>query len=254
MRGLVILVGESFRDGNRGDRKTGTARSYDWQMEATDSHIKFLKHIEKRHNLTLDISLNTYGTKYTKDLINEYSSNFNVIRYFFGIKQREDKHKHTTEINKTIKNAVRRDYKNADYDFIFVLRFDLVLKQLLFDEFDPNWTTIRFPFVWHWRAGKTEKFECGYSYPVVSDVMLFLPKIFFDVLFEFHIDLNSWKDIICNQKLSLTYDDIDVMTDTTHRPNSQDMWNPLYTMVSRPEHPAKYYSKHKFNKYRQNEK
>ena len=254
MRGLVILVGESFRDGKRGSRATGTSQSPAWQKEATESHIQFLKHIEQKHNLTLDISLNTYGTNYTKDLIDWYSSDFNVIRYFFGIKQEEAKHKHTTEINKTIKNAMRRDYKNADYDFTFVLRFDLVLKQCLFDVFDPNWTTIRFPFVWFWREGKTEKFECGYSFPVVSDVMLFLPKKFFDTLFEFHLDLNSWKDLICNEDLALTYDDMDVMVDTMHRLNSQDMRNPLYKMVSRPEHPRKSCSRETFNKYRQNEK
>ena len=118
---------------------------------------------------------------------------------------------------------------------------------------DPNWKTIRFPFVWFWRNYlKTDKQECGFTYPVVVDTMLFIPKNLFHTIFEFHLDLNAWNNLICNEKLQVGYEDCDVMISTMHRPNTKDMWNPLFKMVSRPEKPKSLYSPKEFCKWKPN--
>jgi hypothetical protein len=57
--------------------------------------------------------------------------------------------------------------------------------------------------------------------------------------------LNSWKVLICKEGFNVGYDDIGVMIDTMHRPNTKDMWNPLCKLISRPEKPKKlYYNRH----------
>jgi hypothetical protein len=248
MRGLIILAGESFRDGGRASRTTATQQSYDWQKEATDSHIRFFKHIEQKHGVTLDISLNSYQTKYSQDLLGWYKEDFNLIREYFGPK--------ATGFNRNIKMAIRRiDVDNTDYDFIFVLRLDLLLKDALFDAFDPRWTNLMFPCAWVWfheyyRNDKTKKlgkFECGYTYPLIVDTMVFFPKRLFQTSLQFTFDHWCWEALIC--RLGLTYDDMDMMIDTFHRPDSKMNWNPLYRMVSRPESDTWDFRGKKFNKY-----
>ena len=45
MEGLVIIIGESFRTGGQGTRLRGLPESYHEQMNACNTHIRFLDHL-----------------------------------------------------------------------------------------------------------------------------------------------------------------------------------------------------------------
>jgi len=46
--GLLILFGESFRLGGQGNRNTGSEQSYEEQINAAKSHIKFISNLKKK--------------------------------------------------------------------------------------------------------------------------------------------------------------------------------------------------------------
>lgn len=252
MKGLIILVGESFREGGRHSRETATTKeSFENQKLATKSHIKFISHIKSKFNCEIDLKFQTYRTKYTFDLVNWYLNEVDSVGYDISLKKViEKRNKHTTEFNRNYKQIVSKTLeKKHDYDFIFITRLDVLIKDKMLEVFDPNWNEIRFPMVWHWKKYcKTGKLECGYSYPVVVDIMLFVPKRLFSTILNFHLNLDAWKSLICKHELNVGYDDIDVMINTMHRPNTKDMWNPLFKLVSRPEKSENLYHKRIFSK------
>jgi hypothetical protein len=256
MNALVVIAGESFRDGGRLSRETATSESYKTQKEATDSHINFIKHLESSHDIKVEVTLSSYHTKYASELVRWYDSSVNVVNRIFTQKLVEETNQHTTEYNRNYKTAIKKSLSNkANYDFIFLFRFDLLLKDYLFEIFDPNWNTIRFPATWHWKPHlKTGKFECGFTYPVVVDAMMFIPKRLFHTIFEFHLDLKAWGELICNKKLGVGYEDLDVMINTMHRPNTEHQWNPLFKMISRPEKPESLYARKEFDKWKSDSK
>ena len=57
MNGLFIFIGESFRLGNQGTRKRGVFESYGEQINASESHIKFIEHISKKYNLMVYLQI-----------------------------------------------------------------------------------------------------------------------------------------------------------------------------------------------------
>lgn len=253
MRGLVVLIGESFREGGRHSRETAlTHESFENQKRATQSHIKFISHLESKFKCQIDLKFDTYQTKYTYDLVNWYTKKVvNVNHRVSAKKIVEKRNKHTTEFNRKYKKIISDTFDEGtiEYDFIFITRFDVFLKDKMLEVFNPNWDKIKFPMVWHWKKHcKTGKLECGYSYPVVVDTMLFVPKRLFYTILNFHLDLNSWKTLICKEELDVGYGDIGVMIDTMHRPNTKDMWNPLCKLISRPEKPKGLYHTKYFDK------
>jgi len=73
---------------------------------------------------------------------------------------------HVDDLAQAIK-FVAENYN--DYEFIFVLRFDLFLKDTFIDIFNPKWTKIMYPF-----AVYMEKIP--FAFPFVSDTMCFIPN------------------------------------------------------------------------------
>ena len=68
MKGLILFLGESFRMSGQGCRIIGGDESYEEQMNAAKTHIKFIKSL----NCSINVFLGTYPTKFTNNLADVY--------------------------------------------------------------------------------------------------------------------------------------------------------------------------------------
>ena len=223
--GLFVIIGESFRSGGQGSRTRGEASSYDDQMKATKSQIKALAFLESKFGVKIDVSIGTYHTQYTNDLVSAFGDRIvgkPDIRH-------EDNAAGLTSFFKTALERAAGPEKTLDqiYDFIFFCRVDIYLKGGFQMAVDLNWPTIRFPFICWVQNDVT-----GRS-PRVSDFMLFVPSKYFSFLPHYVISHDSWRDFVT--KSSLTKWDLDVMITTFHDSDSFKDWNPLYRIANRPE-------------------
>ena len=232
---IFIIAGGSFRKGSRGNKNFGSENSYDEQIKASKSHIAFLEHIKKKYNLTISIIISTYSTKYNNDLINIYNDyivDINIFKY--------NNENDLIGIHRMFHESYKDHLKN--YDAMFFFRIDIVLKQKLFDIFDPNSQKILFPFICSkiniLNGHIDDRYPSGH--PKHSDILLFIPKKYFYIIN--HIDLGhwTWEKLVVgsgrkNRKNILRYDDLDCMIYTYHDSNSENDWNPLYYIVNREQ-------------------
>jgi hypothetical protein len=218
MKGLIVLIGESFRDGLSTTRERDTDNSYELQKKACESHIRFFDNLKNNQNIDVEIIINTYKTRFEEDLkcwyqqyLIEYNSNDNLI----GLEN--------------LLNNITKRIDKTKYDFVFAIRIDLFLKDHFLEKFDPNWNRITFSQICWAKCCRVVG-----NNPRVSDVVLFIPKRLF-YLFDNYLYL--WHDSWINYKYNygLTNDDLNLMIDTYHDSDSWQDWNPLYYMVSREE-------------------
>ena len=127
--------------------------------------------------------------------------------------------KSLTDINSTV-------YLTA-YDFVFVCRIDLVLKPKLLDVFTPFSQKIIFPTI-TWKKDDTVG-----QHPRVNDMMLFIPKKYFNLLSDIEISHKSW--YLLANTYNISYDNIDVLIKTYHDSDSSKDYNPLYFIANRKE-------------------
>ena len=218
MKGLIIIIGESFRLGGQGTRVRGVPESYDQQINACNSHTKFLNNLKTKFNCDASIYLSTYDTKYNDNLLEIYKD------HLVGHKIYEN----PIGLSQLFKNSVMDNKNNLqNYDIILYFRVDLFLKDHFTDIFDPNWTTIRFPTIC-WKRDSV--YNCK---PRVNDMMLFIPKQFFDHLDNIPICHETW--YILSNELHISDNDMDVMINTYHDSDSEKDLNPLYYIVNRSE-------------------
>lgn len=218
MKGLIIIIGESFRLGGQGTRIRGIPESYDQQINACNSHIKFLDNLKKNYNCDSSVYISTYDTIYNNNLLEIYKN------YLIGHKIYDE----PIGLTSLFRNSII-DNKNSlnKYDFVFYFRIDLFLKDHFINIFNPSWNTIRFPTI----CWKHDSIYNGK--PRVNDMMLFIPNRFFDNLDNIHICHEAW--YIFSQQLNVDDNDMDVMINTYHDSDSEKDFNPLYYIVNRPE-------------------
>lgn len=217
MRGLLLLYGESFRDGGQLSRLRDTKFSFIPQQTATNSHIEFCKYIKEKYDISMDIIISTHNTKYETQLKKWYNPHKYISHESNTIKDAE----------KLVQNAV--NVIDRKYEFIFLTRMDIFLKPPFFKKFNPNWSTIKF------FSQNTTLWQCGMDgpFPVVNHTCEFIPKQYFQVLFNIGVDHLSWRHYheifhIPNSKMGF-------MVNTYHDADSFKDFNPYYKMVSRPE-------------------
>jgi hypothetical protein len=218
MKGLILLIGESFRQGCSTSRERDTDDSFFTQKQASERHVQFLKYLKNDKNIELEVIVNTYKTRFEDnlkewygDFLVEYISNENLL----GLEN--------------LLNNVTKKIDKTKYDFVFAIRIDIYLKAMFFERFDPNWNRITFSQICWTKCCRTLNNE-----PRVSDVIIFVPKRLF-YLFDRYLYL--WHDSWINYKYNycLTNADLNLMIDTYHDSDSFQDWNPLYYMVSREE-------------------
>ena len=219
MNSLLILFGESFRLGGQCNRNRGSEKSYKEQINASLSHIKFIESL-KKNNINMTVSINSYTTKFNNSLNEIYKSVLVDSEYYENL----------IGMNKLIHNCIDRITNINNYDFILCMRIDLFLKDLFlkdkfFESFNPYSNKILFPSVCFKPFHK-----CG-IHPRVNDMMMFIPKKYFDFIKKFELSHNSWHDLIVSHKLS--YEDLDMMLNTYHDSDSAKDFNPIYYIVNR---------------------
>jgi hypothetical protein len=218
-KGLILLLGESFRLGGQSSRNIGSDESFEGQMKASKSHILFIENL-KQKGCDMDIYLSSYNTKFNNELLDIYE------KYSIGY----DLYNERIGVNKLLHNSISKIKDIYEYDYIFYMRIDLFLKEEFLNIFNPKWEMIMFPsicFMPHHKHG---------IHPRVSDTMLFIPKKYYNYIqyVIFTTDGHElWMKLIDNAKL--TYSDMDTMLNTYHESDSAKDFNPIYYIVNRPE-------------------
>jgi hypothetical protein len=233
-KGCLLLYGEAFREGNQMDRTRDTKRGFDNQMKACDSHIKFIEMMKSKH-IDMDVCISTYCTKYEKELKKKYS-NYKLF-YSCNTDMKND-------VQSGIKHIATKGIQNIklnDYNFILITRNDICFKDKFVETFNPG-EKIQFVSQ-HWTHHDCYM-ENSRSYPVVNNIMLYVPKKYYFITKDLHIDHDSWKYFI--QKLELKDSDMEFMLDTYHDSDSYKDYNPLYYIVGRPQ-TDKWYDEDKKN-------
>jgi hypothetical protein len=233
MKVLFIVLGEAFRTGGQYSRITGRPESYEQQISACKSHIKLIEHIEKQRKSTIDVCIGTYHTNFNNDL--------------YAIYQKYEKHRHIHHEKIGITGLFRysvNEINMNDYDFVFYIRIDLVLKDKLFEcnLFDKK--RILFPFVC-FTINNCDKIG---KYPRICDTFSIIPKKWYNILHNIEFNHSSWKNLMVNNNLRLK--DIDTVIHTYHDSDSEKDRNPLYYIANRPQCSSSYNNETQiFNKY-----
>jgi hypothetical protein len=228
-KGLLVLYGESFRDGLQSDRTTGTEKGFIQQMKATDSHIKFMETIKNKYNYDMDISISTYCTKYNEELKDKYK-NFKVIfnceNELIGLN------------NIAMKSLHNYDLSN-NYDFVLLTRNDICFKDEFINNFNINNDKVLFV------SQTWTKYDCyGDNIPHINPTIISIPKKFFYITKNISVDGNAWGFLIENY--NLTNNDMGFLLNTYHDADSYKDYNPYYYMVGR-EQTIKWHDKDKIN-------
>lgn len=234
MKGLIFVLGESFRLGGQYNRNIGSDKSFSEQIKASKSHISFVETLCKK-GYSIDLFISTYNTKFIKeleDVYKDYKINFDIYNERIGY-------------GRLLHNSIDKIQCKDIYDFIFFMRIDICVKEEFLQIFDPTWKTIRFPTICC-RPNRIYK-----SHPLVNDMMIFIPKKYFnnikDIYFDSHNGHGMWWNFI---NAGLTYEDLDTMLNTYHDSDSAKDWNPLYYIVNREQHTIFHDKHHIFNKYK----
>ena len=206
-KGLFLIIGESFRYGGQFSRKRDDPNSFEDQKLACLSHVNLINYLEENNDLKIDVMINSYETKYKNKLFDWYSPRLIKYKFFPDVIGWD-------AIFKTGVDLI----ENRQYDFIFIHRIDLVLKELLKQVLDIQRSNVAF-------ASRTENHK-------LNDMMMFVPNKFFEMFFAKELSLNHYfldfvnKDFLKN---------IDFMINQCHNSNSSKEWNPLYRIANRPE-------------------
>ena len=230
MKGLIILFGESFRLGSQGNRNRGSNESYNEQIKAAESHMRFIKHLKTTKNIDIDVHISSYETQFSDNLNAVYLKVLGAFTFYHGLLGQ----------NTLIQNALKNITNIDEYDFALIMRIDLFLKNKFDETFDPYSDKILFPsicFKPHHKAG---------NHPRVNDMMMFVPKKYFNLLNKINLHHGTWYDLVVDHGRS--YQDLDVMLNTYHDSDSEKDYNPIYYIVNRPENSI-HHTKDLFDKY-----
>lgn len=224
-KGMLLLLGECFREGNIGSRKRDTDFGLKTQKDATTSHIDFSTFVKKKNNVELEIYINTYETKYKTELIKWYGNLLKKINLQSTI------FKNILELYDNSCSSIKN--VSDTFDFILITRCDIFIKPYFYTHiFNPNWTKIMFA-----TQNYNHDSKCGFynGEPIVNPEIMFIPKKYFYILSSNFYDLHwTWEHL--KKKFNLTNNDMGFMIDSLHNSNSLYDKNPIYYMVSRDEH------------------
>jgi hypothetical protein len=166
MNGLIIFVGESFRLIQLGQRNTGHPDAYNEQINAGYSHIRFIENIIQKYNMnSISVFISSYTTQFDNQLLSIYE------KYLIG----GILHTDVIGIQNLFHTAIQIIKNIETYDFIFVIRIDLFLKPYFINIFDPTINMILYPTIC-WKKDSLVK-----NHPRVNDMMLFIPKKYYNV-------------------------------------------------------------------------
>jgi hypothetical protein len=213
-RGLILVIGESFRTGGQASRIRGQPSSRPDQLTALSSHVRFFDHLTRTYDLSLDVAVASYTTPYQSDILNAYHRYLRRALFL------------ETPIGlQPLASAALCDLDVSPYTFVLYLRIDIMLKDAFFALFNPFWQEVRYPSV----CFKKDNLHLCEGLPRVGDMIVFVPQKYMSFLSGSLVSHEGW--------LILSEHPVEVatMVDTYHDSDSAKDWNPLYRVVNRPE-------------------
>jgi hypothetical protein len=217
-KGCLIIIGTFFREGTQNQDKKETATSYETQKKASDSHRRFA------NAFGMDIHILAYTTKWEETLREWYKGSTILF-----------KPKKYPLINDFLNDSDINTVK-LQYDYIFLIRSDMYIKEYLYTVFNPTWERIMMCSIcftmnnYHiCRAGPHNQIE-----PRVNDAMLFIPKPFFHIHRYWFDTHTSW--IQYKYTCMLSDKNMGFIIESYHDSDSYKDMNPVYYFVGRCEH------------------
>lgn len=222
-KGLFLIRGESFREGGQFSRVIGSENFFSEQILASKSHKKLIDKLVSEGNI-IHIALDTVSTRFDDELKKVYgdiqSCNFNFQHYisqFHGLQKALDN--------------IEYLFKENDYDFLVILRYDLLLKDKFIELFNVNDEAVKFPFVcWY----QDRKLASGL--PRIADTFFYIPKQFLGLRKTFRVQVfKDAHDILDLWTKSYSNFNYSFYVNTYHDSNTLNDWNPLYKIIGRSE-------------------
>lgn len=223
MKGALIVIGTFFRDGIYLENKKETPESFHNQKKATESHLRFVNHFNT------DLYIYTYPSKWENDIKNWYNTeNYHVTT------------KNYPELRFYLNDCNLNEIKHK-YDYLFIIRSDMFLKDHLFEIFNPNWKRIMMASICFAASIQGSISNChmlvagpdNQIEPRVNDSMLFIPKNYMYINEYQHDTHASW--IKYKYTFNLKDNDMGFILNTYHDADSHKDFNPLYYFVGRKE-------------------
>ncbi len=219
-RGLLILRGLSFRYNGT----VGNWKSIFEQVQCTLSHLKLVKSTIRKYDINFDIAIDTINTPF--DLIILF-----ILRKYLVYKNISS-WPDFSQIDGILRFLTQIQCKLFEYDFVLLLRNDIILFEDFIDKFNPNDEVIKFPFVHSYRARRVYGTS---EHPIVGDAFIYFPKQYYDAMEIFNEFSSGFHmhDIIHMLKESKYFFEYDFYCNTYHDTNSELEWNPLYKISGR---------------------
>jgi hypothetical protein len=222
---LLVYYGGSFREGNIGSTTSDTQYGYEAQKNASITHAKLKKVLNKKGYQT-DIIINTRHTDYKSDLMKWYNP-FNIIINNIPIKTHGKDYMIQSAVNNIDK--LNKD----DYDFILFVRIDLFLKPDFYKILNTESNKINF-LANNYNPRDCKNIINKQGDPEIVDLFIYIPKKYYYMLDnKFKLEHNSWEYYKKTYKLS--DNDMEFMTTLKFDSNSIIDNNPYYVMGSRKE-------------------
>jgi hypothetical protein len=224
MKGLILFRGLTFREFDSKRRFAESLESYNNQISATLSHVKFVKHLKSQGH-DIDVAFDTIQTQHTTDLTNLFEDNLK----FCSLKNVMDVHTHYS-LYRAVTNLEPVFY-NVFYDFFVIVRNDMFLKDQFFEVFNPDDDKLKFMSITWYKHRKTPK-----NNPRVNDCMFFIPRQYFNIMRFLPTDPGSdHHDILDIWLKEFPKLEFDCYLKGYFDSNTKNDQNPLYKLVDRPE-------------------
>ena len=218
-RCLCTIIGESFRSGGRLSRTVGQEGTLNEQHKAVMTHIRFIKSIEKKYNISIDVIVHTVYTKFINDVYKWYSSEINLIGFIVipqGIGL-------TDSLRACLRLCKYNDFKF--YKSVISFRIDLYLREFIDSVFDPLSNSIT--YAWYSTSFDSNEIK-------VNDQFMCFPQGLFkkvnyneDMIKISHGMRDYYHNIYNKSDKALIY--------TQHTSETSNGWNPLFYIINRKE-------------------
>lgn len=216
---LVILFGECFRNGGQDSRARGHPASYNMQIDACESHIKYFLVLKTKYNIDTDVIIDSYSTQYDDELKMLYKDYLITCKF----------HSDVIGFNALYFDTFTHITNIDEYEFIHYIRIDMLIKDHFINTFQKT-NKITYSFVC-WIGG--HQCSSNNNCPRVADMMVYIPSEYYYIFIRkvLMLDHESYGHLIAN---GLSKEDIGFFALTYHDSDSAKDWNPLYIIVNRP--------------------
>lgn len=231
---LVVLSGESFKDGGTGVRSVGNNEYFiRQQFFATDSHIRLMDQIESL-GYKCDVVINSYKSNRLEiALVHMYGDR--VVGYNFHEHRLKDEYEMIEDTTQRIGGLAGF----SEYDSVLFIRLDLYLKKYFIDSFRLDSGKVMYAFLdsnpsFNMICNGLKIPRCDYFLPVTYFITL-VPNKYFDLM----LNNKVWYWHYSGSRLMEQIKDdptnhIGFFVDTLHWSSSSIEWNPIFVQAARP--------------------